>query len=106
MKAMKVFLAIINVFILTFYSISFLIPRSPAKNVGLAPGFIISCAMALSAIYLLIGGNSDKTLAIWLIGILSIFFGFAIVCVAFAPDRNGKFWVDEKGKLFTRSLNG
>jgi glucose uptake protein GlcU len=104
MKILKVLLAVVNVFVLTFYVISFLIPR-PTRSVGLAPGFIISCAMVFAAIYLLFEGDSNKTLVIWLIGVLLIFFGFATVCVIFAPDKNGMFWIDEKGRFFTRSLN-
>jgi hypothetical protein len=108
MKAVKIALAILNVFILTFCAIGCMLSSLGKAMVSVITGSLIGL---VGFCYLGTAYTSPVKTAIWIFvflfgGIVLHAFGFSVLCVVFAPDKNGKVWVDEKGKLFTRSLDG
>jgi hypothetical protein len=107
MKAVKILLAFLNVIILTFYVVGYMTTGSGKILGSFTAGLIIGLATfsIVCRTYLTHLDIVFRHIVFPLGAVILLSLVYAIMFVVFAPDKNGKFWVSDEGKLITRSLN-
>jgi len=107
MKIIKIMLAFLNVIILTFYVVGYMTTGSGKLLGNFTAGLIIGLATfsIVCRTYLTHLDIAFKYIVFPVGAVILLSLVYAIMFVAFAPDKNGKFWVSNEGKLITRSLN-